>query len=414
VPREIPADFGVYAFSNFRRPSAQQYYRLLVPLSALHSRGIANIYADDGMVHRQYAMQILTGSDIAVAWNLGGEEGLATARSFIDNMKPIMKEGALLIPPAYVFDMDDAIEFVHPLNPSFCSFGIRNWAGEFLQPGDELQWPGPDGKTKTIWKDKVTVEDDRLFDIERNFQMIANHYECARTAKGVTVTTEFLAKLYRDNGCKNVYVFPNSVIESDYYFPNLAPHDGVRIFWQGSSSHFEDWLPLAEVMPEIMAENPNAKLVIMGALFPWVTKKIKPEQVEHVQWVDYAAYRIYRPCMDADINLCPLIDSPFNQGKSAIKWYEGSIGPRPEATLAANVGPYREIEHGKTGLLYNSPQEFKEQLTALIRNKELRKTLGERAREWVRTNRDANKTVVGLYEFYLELKRQQRMEALAL
>jgi glycosyltransferase involved in cell wall biosynthesis len=272
--------------------------------------------------------------------------------------------------------------------------------------------PTPNGGERVLWEDGVTQDEDRVYSVEEAHKRVAQHYEIGKIARGVTVSTPFLADLYKAQGIEQVYVFPNSVREQDYFFPNLAPHDGIRILWQGGTSHFEDWMPCAGAMAEVLKENPQAKLVVWGAIFPWM-KKLPAEQLEFHPWDDYAAYKIKRPCMDADINLCPLVDSPFNRGKSAIKWYEGSIGPRPEATLAANVGPYKEIEHGVTGLLYNNPQEFKEQLTALIRNKELRKTLGNRARQWVLANRDANKTVVGLFEFYHELKRLQRMEALA-
>src|SRR6185369_6355887 len=182
----------------------------------------------------------------------------------------------------------------------------------------------------------VSQDEGRIYTVKGANERIAQHYEIARTARGVTVTTPFLAELYKEQGVKNVYVFPNSVIEEDYYFPNLAPHEGVRIIWQGSTSHFEDWMPVSDALVEVLKENPSAKLVVWGAIFPWMRKLIAPEQLELHGWDDYAAYKIKRPCLDADINLCPLVDSPFNRAKSAIKWYEGSLGPRPEATLAAN------------------------------------------------------------------------------
>ena len=412
--KETPADFGVYAFGHFQSQIAARYYRLQVPLVGLHQRGLANVYFDDGQVNRQYAMQVMSGAHIALSWNLSGDVGLQTAKDFRETMKPIMKEGALLIPPAYVLDMDDALEYVHPMNTSYCTWGIRRWDGSFMEDGDKLTVPTPDGGERVLWQDGVSQDEGRIYTVKGANERIAQHYEIARTARGVTVTTPFLAELYKEQGVKNVYVFPNSVIEEDYYFPNLAPHEGVRIIWQGSTSHFEDWMPVSDALVEVLKENPSAKLVVWGAIFPWMRKLIAPEQLELHGWDDYAAYKIKRPCLDADINLCPLVDSPFNRAKSAIKWYEGSLGPRPEATLAANVGPYQEIESGKTGLLYNNAQEFKEQLTALIRNEELRKTLGHRAREWVLANRSANKTVLGLFEFYHDLKRQQRMEALSL
>lgn len=413
MDKAIGDSFGTYGFHNFAKSSAQAYYRIQVPLKALHKLGLSQIYIDGGKDDREEATQMMYGSDIMLAWHLQGQVGTGIINE-IGDMKSRVVDGILRIPPAFVFDMDDAIEYVHPLNESFSHFGIRNFAGEFLTPGDSLTWPAPDGTMRPLWVDKQTCgQNDEVFDIERNFAMIGRHFDMARAARGVSVTTENLAKIYREQGCKNVYVFPNSVLESDHFFPNLAPHEGIRLVWEGSTSHLESWLPVAKALIEVLKENPHIKLVTFGAQFTWMVKHIKPEQLEHHNWLDYSAYQITRACLDGDINLAPLVDSPFNQCKSAIRFYEASIGPRPEVTLAANIGPYKEIEDGQTGLLYDTPEDFATKLRALIKSKELRLTLAGRARDWVRTNRSAEKTVIDLFEFYESLKREQRREALA-
>jgi len=412
VARPINADFGIYAFNNFRTPSAMQYYRILTPLLSIYELGLANIYADDGVSDREAAINILNGADIALTWNLTGPGAARTVESF-SSQKPIMKDGALIIPPALVFDNDDAVEYIHPLNEMYSYWGTRDWQGDLLKVGDELHWPQPDGTTKPLWVDKVTrgVNDER-WDIERNLKRIEEHYKMAANSHGVTVTNEYLASLYRERGAKNVYVYPNSVREDDYKFPNLMPHEGVRILWQGGSSHGEDWMQIREAFVDTLRQFPEAKLVVWGAIFPWMKRDIAPEQLELHGWSSYCSYKALRPLMDADINLAPLLDSPFNRAKSAIKWYEASLGPRPELTIAGRVGPYLEIEDGQTGFLYSTPEEFAEKLRVAITNAELRQTVAHRSQNWVRANRDAKKTAVGLFEFYSELKRQQRMGAL--
>lgn len=412
------SNFGVYAFSNFERPTAQSYYRIAVPLKSLYRTGLANIYPDNGKGDRELATATMFGADLCLGWNLTGEEGLYHAQQFAD-MKPLVRQGSIKLPPIFVNDVDDAVEWVHPLNESYAYWGIRNWEGEVLTPGTDedptkLVWPGPNDTTKDLWVDKKTRGiNDQVWDLERNLKTIGQHYDIARLAAGVTVTTEALAQCYRDQGIKDVYVYPNSILEDDYFFPNLAPHDEVRILWQGSTSHFEDWMPLIQVMADIANENPKVKYIFWGCMPTMLRKLMKrPEQIEFHEWVEYNSYKLYRSCMDADINLCPLLDSPFNRAKSAIKWYEGCVGPRPEVTLAQNVGPYKEIEDGKTGLLFDTPQDFKEKLLALIKNPELRRILAGRGQEWVRSNRAAEKTIVGLYEFYESLKTKQRREAL--
>lgn len=410
---EIKSSFGVYGMSNFDKVTAQAYYRVGVPLKSLHSLGLANVYLDDGKDNRDLATAIMAGSDIAMGWNMSTDAGFKVIQDF-NAMHSAVKNGGLILPPTFVLDMDDDLSYVSPLNDTYCYFGVRNWAGDILKPGDSLLWPAPNGKTITLWDDKITEGAGNMkFDIERNLATLERHYEGARLSRGVTVTTPFLAQIYRDQGCKNVHVYPNSIIESDFYIPELAPHKGIRILWQGSTSHFEDWFPVQEALVQVLKENPHVTLVIYGALWKYLERNVPEGQLEFHPWSDYSTYKVKRHILGTDINLCPLIDTPFNRSKSALKWYEASIGPTPEATLAANVGPYQEIEHGKTGLLYSTPEEFKTNLQALIKSKELRLALASHARDWVRLNRAAEKTALPLIEFYESLKAEQRREALA-
>ena len=174
----------------------------------------------------------------------------------------------------------------------------------------------------------------------------------------------------------------------------------------------DSWMPIRKPMLKVLKENPNVVLVVFGDPFRWM-KEIPAEQFEFHGWVDYAAYKLQRAVLNCEINLCPLVNTPFTQAKSAIRWYEGSLGPNPEAALAANVGPYgEEMEDGVTALLYDTPQEFYEKLTQLIKSKSLRNKLSTASRKWVLDNRTAEKTTPGLMQFFLELKAKQRREAI--
>jgi glycosyltransferase involved in cell wall biosynthesis len=87
---------------------------------------------------------------------------------------------------------------------------------------------------------------------------------------------------------------------------------------------------------------------------------------------------------------------------------------KPEATLAARVGPYKdEMEDGVTGLLYDDPKDFFDKLCVLIEKEELRRELAERAKKWVLENRHYEKTVPRLYEWYQELRARKKMALVA-
>jgi glycosyltransferase involved in cell wall biosynthesis len=317
-----------------------------------------------------------------------------------------------IYPPSLVFDMDDNVDYVHPFNEAFVRLGTRDYAGRVLKKGDILTTTfEKDGSTLTLWEDGKTIRNNELFDIERNLRTNAELHSTARRCDGVTVPSPQLAEYYRDvHKCNNVYVYPNSVIPSDYPQPRLMPHEGVRILWQGGGSHMVDWFPLRDAVRSVCLKYPQVKFVIMGTAFKWIHDNIPPEQMEFVDWVPYDAYKAMRVILDCDINLCPLVDNIFNRGKSSIKWYESTMPFAPEATLAANVAPYSdEIVDGETGLLYSDPKDFAEKLGVLIENVELRKSLGNAARDWVWEHRNYKNTTPGLMEFYQELRARKRV-----
>jgi glycosyltransferase involved in cell wall biosynthesis len=210
-------------------------------------------------------------------------------------------------------------------------------------------------------------------------------------------------------GQRNVYVFPNTIVPEDYQEYPLVRDDGeVRILWQGGVSHFIDWFPLREALAAVFQKYPQAKLVLWGEKYDWITDIVRAEQLEYLTWDDYAAYKLRRGLLRIDVNLCPLANNPFNWGKSAIKWYEGSVWSHPEATLAADVGPYKEITDGENGLLYRTPEEFAQKLGLLIEDAPLRARLAQGAKRWVLANRTPQATIPGLFEFYQECRARTR------
>ena len=404
-------DLGVTMTFPTNGSSAIKYYRMEVPLHGIHTGGFGHTFLNEKDGDIELAFRVLMGSDIGVYWRPMNKDSYDYFKEFSE-YTPIDKDGVTVYPPLLLIDSDDAIDWIHPFNHAYNALGVRDQEGNILTPGQNV-YVNYGGKKEILWEDGFTRgQGDKVFDIARNLQNIGYHYDIARVVSGVTVTNDFLAQIYKDQGCEEVYVFPNSVIPEHHWHPDLVPHEGVRILWEGGASHLDSWISIKPPIIDVLKNNPHAKLVVFGDHFDWMEKEIAPEQLELHPWVDYAGYKLYRACMDADINLAPLTDSAFTRAKSAIRWYEASLGPNPEATLAANVGPYKEIEHNKTGMLYNTPQEFAEMLHGLIANADLRKTLGAGAQKWVLANRTVEKTVPGLVEFYKSLLAKQRREFL--
>jgi hypothetical protein len=84
---------------------------------------------------------------------------------------------------------------------------------------------------------------------------------------------------------------------------------------------------------------------------------------------------------------------------------------KPAATLAQNTAAYKdELKDGETGLLFNTPEEFESQLSRLIEDTKLRKTLAANAKDWVSENRDAMKEVPKMVSWWMQLREEKQKE----
>lgn len=406
-------NFGVYSQIPLE-PGGCFYYRVQVPFRGLQRLGLSNICVDQGKgITREERNAVQASSDIVLMYASSGK-AREDAMDILLNMKPGVGTDGITMeyPPSIVFDMDDNLDYVHPMNPAFVGLGTRNWNGDLLNVGDQLNVKLADGSDIILWEDNKTRASGKLFDIALNHATVAHAHRLARRSDGVTVASTFLKEYYEGVvKCKNVYFFPNSVIPDEYPSAKLAPRDDgtIRLLWQGGASHLPDWFPIRDAIRAICLKYPHVRVVIWGQKFEWIHSNIPEAQLEFIPWIGYDGYKAHRTLVDADINLCPLVDNIFNRSKSCIKWYEGSIISRPEATLAQRVRPYtEEIVDGETALFYEGPQEFVEKLSVLIENEALRRTLGENAKKWVLENRHFEKTVPGLFEFYQELRARKR------
>ena len=80
-----------------------------------------------------------------------------------------------------------------------------------------------------------------------------------------------------------------------------------------------------------------------------------------------------------DINLAPLVmDNPFAQSKSEIKYMEAAMVETPTIASATDAFKYA-IHEGETGLLVDSPDGWESAIERLARDADLRARLGQNA-----------------------------------
>lgn len=236
--------------------------------------------------------------------------------------------------------------------------------------------------------------------------------ECIRnylaSADLVTVSTPTLAERLKKYNAQ-IEVIPNCIPPEMMELKPIAK-DHVRVGWAGSVTHVKDVEPAMEglLMALDIIGYEKLRPVFMGFLGAKLAHRFHPQYTYYQKPViiDYF-YKALFGCA-LDIGLAPIRPHPFNQAKSAVKWYEYSaVGA---ATIASNVGPYQaEIESGRTGILvpHDSPEKWRDIIIGLTKDDTKRRTLVSNAKLWCVQNRDPRKWAKTTAETYQNLSNHK-------
>ena len=160
-------------------------------------------------------------------------------------------------------------------------------------------------------------------------------------------------------------------------------------YFSGSITHNEDIEIVIPALSRILLEFKNVKLLFMGEIdVPSDLKKFSSKIIKK-DFIDWK--QLPELISSVDINIAPIEESIFNAAKSENKWVEASLVKIP--TVASNFGAFKEkIQHGITGLLCTTKEEWYIQLKNLILNEHLRKSIGVNAFETVKNEYNSVKT----------------------
>jgi glycosyltransferase involved in cell wall biosynthesis len=190
-----------------------------------------------------------------------------------------------------------------------------------------------------------------------------------------------------DLSCFPIYKFTSS--EYSYTHP-------LKILWTGSETHVGDLTQIVEPVMRLLDKFKGKIQFIfwghlpeefveysrpLGSKFPLVNSKYG-EQILYIPWIKTRMYCDKLISLQPDIAIAPLYDCVFNYSKSSIKSLETIMAGA--AFIGSNLPPYQWIEHGKTGLLANTPNDWYSLLENLIENAELRKHLVDNGQEEIR------------------------------
>lgn len=159
----------------------------------------------------------------------------------------------------------------------------------------------------------------------------------------------------------------------------------VRILCMGTNTHDSDFAMIEPALLRLKAEfDCRLEIDIVG-----MTNRTElPEGLNRVAppgnaWRSYPGFVHWITAMNPPwhIGLAPLLDTPFNQGKSPIKAMDyAALGL---AVVASDTAVYRgSIADGRAGqLVANTPAAWYAALTWLIRNWDLRRSTAARSRQ---------------------------------
>lgn len=221
----------------------------------------------------------------------------------------------------------------------------------------------------------------------------------------LTVTNYYLAENMAKHTDKPIHILPNYIDLNWYGSEDLnivRNTNEVRIGWFGSKGHYEDLRMIVHALKRVLDKYPEAKFVYSGfggmssdrlvTEVGWgedVFKELPRNRREFVIAVHEDLWPMKHRVLDFDIGIAPLIDDPFNHCKTPIKWMEYSLLDTATVVSPTVYGEhpikkdYSIVEHGKTGFIADTEDEWVEYLSKLIESKKLRTSMAKKAKQKV-------------------------------
>ena len=330
------------------------YYRSMLPLDTAYALKLANVMRVEKGASPDRAGEAFSGADVVTF------PRIAAGPQMLAIIAELKKDGKLV-----AADYDDNIWAVTPLSHHYQDYGTEEYTHTMV-----------DGKKVPVWKDG-----EKGFSIKRNRERLVQVEQALAMVDLVTTTTEPLAGVLRQYA-RHVEVLPNAVDLNRWKPIALKPHDEFRLFWAGGASHFEDWNMLRPVLPAVMAQFPQVKLVLMGSKFDWILSDIPATRIEFHPWEDNLSYPYKCAMLGADLAIIPLIDNEFNRSKSALKLLEQAALGVP--SVVSNVGPYADAYNGENAVMVddNDKDAWIDAIATMIEQPLLRARIAGNAQRW--------------------------------
>ncbi len=176
---------------------------------------------------------------------------------------------------------------------------------------------------------------------------------------------------------RNVWEIPSCVDEAEYeYVPTPAGNgQPVCVGWSGSASTCANLETIAVVLREL-GVRPDVELRFIGGAAPGLPN-VRCTSLPWRAETEVADLRRF------DVGLVPLATNEWNRRKFYLKLVQYMALGIPAVAAPLGANPY-VIEHGRTGFLASSQAQWRETLTRLVADPELRLSVGQAGLEVAR------------------------------
>ncbi len=176
---------------------------------------------------------------------------------------------------------------------------------------------------------------------------------------------------------ENVVVNPTT-IDTDYHKPLTDSKNNPPVIgWTGTHSTAKYLALLTPALKELKKNHEFSIKIICDQPPAW--------DYEDFEFVSWQKEKEIEQLNSIDIGIMPLENTEWEKGKCGFKALQYMALEKP--AVVSDVGVNREItDHGKTGFLCSSIEDWVDHLSALLKSETLRKELGKNGREKVIQN----------------------------
>ncbi len=216
-------------------------------------------------------------------------------------------------------------------------------------------------------------------------------------ADAVVVGNRTLAEYAREIGAPNVHLVPSAVDVQRFHKSETSTVDGFQIGWIGTPVTASQSLPLVRGPLLQFLSDYKAKCIFVG-----VGRDQFPEiPADRVTWSEAAEEEVLPRI---SVGLCPLRDTPWNQGKSGYKIIQYMASGKP--ALVSPVGIAAEmIDHGMTGFHCAKPDDWYSYLAQLFENADRCAAMGKSALAEAKMRYDTAPAAAALYKIFEDCLR---------